>query len=125
MPKAVSILLHLVTLFAVPLFLYAGFSGRNLLFVDSPRAAALAIGVTGMLLCSAGVGRFIAGAPAHPLTLLGYLIGAFGSLVFLVQWFQWEIPVLCEPKTAMLLLTGVIVVKFLLSRFAYLLPVHQ
>ena len=99
------------------LLLWAGLSNRKILFINGPRSAVITLGIIGMLVfCTISVGKFISAAPAHPLTIAGYLVGAFAMLTFLAQLFKWSIPVIGDAKTALFLIAGSILVKSIIAR---------
>lgn len=98
-----------------------GLSEKKILFLQGPRAATIALGVIGMLLCTISVGRFISAAPVHPLSILGYVIGTVALLAFLTQIFAWKLPVIGDPKAALIVLASAMVVKSVIARFAHLI----
>ncbi len=98
-----------------------GLSGRRILFIEGERTAVIALGVMGMLLCTLSVGKFISSAPAHPLSILGYLFGSVALLAFLTQLFRWNVPILASPRTALLVLAGSMIIKSVVARFGHLL----
>ena len=115
-----GILIAIFTLAVTGLIVYAGLSGKKIWFVDGPRSAAITLGAIGMAFCTISVGKFITGAPAHPLTILGYLIGTVALLAFLGQIFQWKLPIVSEPASALWVIAGCVLVKTIIGRL-YLL----
>jgi|GEM_PF-868100 hypothetical protein len=103
------------------LIVWAGVSGRQIWFVASPRSAVITLGVIGMAFCTISVGRFVTGGPAHPLAILGYLLGVIALLIFLTQIFQWNLPVIHDARTALFILAGIIVLKSVVGRLAPLI----
>ncbi len=100
------------------LIVWAGISGRQVLFIDSPRAAVITLGAIGMAFCAISVGKFINGNPVHFLTILGYLLGVIALLIFLTQIFRWNLPIIYDAKTALFILAGITVLKSIIGRLA-------
>lgn len=111
-----GIFIAIFTLAVTGLIVYAGLSGKQIWFVNGPKSAAITLGAVGMAFCTISVGRFITAAPAHPLTILGYLIGAVALLAFLAQVFQWKLPVVTEPTAALWVIAVCIVAKTVIAR---------
>ena len=56
---------------------FAVLSGRKVPLISGERAALIVLVVIGMAMCTNGIGRVAAaGAWTHPLSILGYLLGA-------------------------------------------------
>lgn len=102
------------------LIVYAGLSGKPILFINGPRSAVIVLGVIGFAICMLmpTIGRFIANAPAHPLTITGYVLGSVALLATVTQIFNWRIPILHDPQTALFVVAGCIVVKSIIGRLA-------
>lgn len=102
---------------------YAGLSAKQIGFINGPRSAVITLGSIGFIVCMAmpTIGKFISNAPAHPLTILGYLFGIIALFVTVIQIFKWKIPVLYNPQTALLIVAGCIVIKSIIGRFAPLI----
>lgn len=68
--------------FITSLIIYAGLSGKQILFINGPRSAVITLGTIGFAMCMImpTIGKFISNAPAHPLTIMGYF---FGTIAFL------------------------------------------
>ncbi len=105
----------------VIVLVFAGLSGRNFLFIQGARSATLTLGIIGMLLCILSVGKFISAAPAHPLSILGYLLGAIAMAAFLTQLLHWSIPKLENPQTALIVLALAMFAKSVIARFSFLI----
>lgn len=99
------------------LLLWIGLSGKKILFIDGARSAVLTLGVIGMFFCTISIGRFIQTAPMHPLTIVGYIFGVFALLIFVVQIFQWHVPLIYDPKIALYAMAICIAIKSLVGRF--------
>lgn len=116
-----EMLIAVVTLAVTGLIVYAGLSGKKIWFVEGPRSAAITLGVIGMAFCTMSVGRFINAAPAHPLTILGYLIGMVALLALLAQIFQWKLPMVSDPTAALWVIAICAVAKTVIGRFYFLI----
>lgn len=98
-----------------------GLTGKKVFFIENARSATITLGVIGMLFCIISVGKFITLAPAHPLSILGYIIGTIGLIALLAQVFKWNIPYVAKPETALIILAVVIVLKSIIARVGHLL----
>lgn len=103
------------------LFLVFGLSQHKFLGIQGPRPAAIILSIIGLLLCTISVGKFISAAPANPLSIIGYIVGTIAMLVFLTQLFRWNLPIIGEPRTALIILAAAIIIKSVAARFCYLL----
>jgi intracellular septation protein A len=105
------------------LLVCAGLSGKQILFINGPRSAAIALGAIGFAMCMImpTIGKFIGNAPAHPLTIMGYIFGTVALLTTAVQIFKWNVPIIYDPKTALFVITGCIVIKSIIGRFAHMI----
>jgi hypothetical protein len=101
----------------------AGLSGKQILFIRGPRMAAITLGAIGFAICMAmpTIGKFISNAPAHPLTIWGYIFGATALFTTVAQIFNWNIPMINNPKVALYIIAGCIVIKSIIGRFASLI----
>ena len=105
------------------LIVYAGLSGKQILFLNGPRSAGIALGIIGFAMCMImpTIGKFISTAPAHLLTIMGYIFGAIALLTAVAQLFKWGIPIIYDPKNALFVVAGCIVIKSTIGRFAPLM----
>ena len=105
------------------LVVWAGLSGRQILFINGARSAAITLGAIGFVMCMVmpTIGKFIGNAPVHPLTIAGYIFGVIALLVTAAQLFKWNIPMIHDPKIALLVIAGCIVIKSIIGRFAPLI----
>ena len=105
------------------LIAWAGLSGKQVLFISGPRTAVITLGVIGFAMCMIlpTIGKFISNAPAHPLTIMGYIFGGIALLTTLAQIFKWSIPIVYDPKVALFIVAGCIVIKSIIGRFAPLI----
>ena len=118
--KNIEILIMEVILAAV--FVTLGITNTKVLFLQGPRMMTIVLGIMGMLLCTISIGKFISTAPAHPLTILGYVVGVMALTAFVTQVFKIGIPVLEGPEKALVILAVAMVLKGLIARFQLLLP---
>ncbi|PWJ48926.1 hypothetical protein [Faecalicatena contorta] len=109
--------------FITCLIIYAGLSGKQILFINGPRTAVITLGIIGFAMCMImpTIGKFISNAPAHPLTIMGYIFGAIALLTTIAQIFKWDIPTIYDPKIALFVVAGCIVMKSIIGRFAPLI----
>ena len=109
--------------FVTGLIVYAGLSGKQILFINGPRIAAIVLGVIGFAICMImpTISKFISNAPAHPLTIMGYIFGAIALLTTIAQIFKWNIPLIHDPEVALFVIAGCIVIKSIIGRFAPLI----
>ncbi len=117
--KNSSILVFEIAIITILVFI--GLSGKRILFIQGARSATIVLGIIGMLLCTLSVGKFIASAPAHPLSILGYIFGIIAILAFMVQLFKWNVPKLDNPQTALITLAIAMLVKSVIARFGHLI----
>lgn len=120
MPKVLPlyILSGLVALVAV----YSGLTGNAVWFIKDTRMAVIVLAGAGFMMCSTGViTTFVTKAPAHPLTILTYLLGALALFAGLVQLCGWSVPMLSDSRTALIVITIVIVMKAVIGRFGHLI----
>lgn len=113
--KNIGILI--LELIVTGLLVWAGLSGKKILFIDGARSAVIMLGIIGMFFCMISIGKFIQTAPMHPLTIVGYIFGAIALLTFVVQIFQWQVPFICDPKIALYVMAICIGIKSLTGRF--------
>jgi hypothetical protein len=90
--------------FVTGLIIYAGLSGKQILFINGPRSAVITLGAIGFAMCMImpTIGKFISNAPA-------------------AQIFKWKIPILYDPKIALFVVAGCIVIKSIIGRLAPLI----
>jgi len=105
------------------LIICAGLSDRQILFIHDPRSAAITLGAIGFAMCMImpTIGVFIRNVPAHPLTITGYTFGVIALFTVIAQIFKWNIPIIYDPKTALLIIAGCIVIKSIIGKFAHMI----
>lgn len=102
-------------------FVALGLKDVKILFLQGPRHMTIVLGIMGMLLCTNSIGKFISAAPVHALSISGYIIGGFALITFSAQLFKLKIPVVENPKTALVLLAAALILKGFIARFRPLL----
>ena len=109
--------------FITSLVVCAGLSGKQILFINGSRTAVITLGVIGFAMCMImpTIGKFISNAPVHPLTIAGYVFGAIALLTTIAQIFNWNIPMIYDPKIALFVVAGCIVIKSMIGRFTPLI----
>lgn len=99
-----------------------GLTNTKVIFLQGPRTMTIVLGIMGMLLCTVSIGKLISTAPAHPLTIMGYIFGVVALTAFITQVFKLDIPVLKDPTYALVILAVALIVKGLIARFQPMLP---
>ncbi|HBG5342987.1 TPA: hypothetical protein KQG29_000318 [Clostridioides difficile] len=109
--------------FITILIVYAGLSGKQILFIDGPRLAVITLGAIGFAMCMImpTIGKFISNVPTHPFTIMGYIFGIIALLTTATQIFKWKIPIFYDPKIALFVVAGCIIIKSIIGRFAPLI----
>jgi hypothetical protein len=86
--------------------------GKKVPALSNPRVAMAAVLVLGMAICTSGIGRVAAIQQwAHPLAILGYLLGALILVIGLGTIFGWKLPFIQSDTQAMLVVTVLMGVK--------------
>ncbi|MGZ6316241.1 MAG: hypothetical protein ACXWNQ_03195 [Anaerolineales bacterium] len=103
---------------------FVAVTGRRVPVISSMRAAMLALLVIGMAMCAlGGIGRVGAlGQWAHPLAILGYLLGALILVVALGTIFAWKLPYVHSDQQAVVLVAVFTAAKIVLTLIHSLLP---
>jgi len=99
------------------LLIFAVLTERKLPLLSSDRAAVLVLIVIGMAICSqAGIGRVAANQEwTHPLSMLGYLLGAAIIVIGIATLFGKLIPPITSFHQAFLAVTVIAVAKVILA----------
>jgi hypothetical protein len=92
----------LAILFAAVTFI--GATGKRVPVLSNIRADILLLVIIGMTICSqGGIGRVAAtGQWAHPLSILGYLLGGLILLITLAVFVGWRLPFIANNQQALL-----------------------
>jgi hypothetical protein len=112
-PLNLNVLL-IALLFAALVFIVV--TGRRVPVVSNTRIAMVILLVLGMTMCQiSGIGRVAAlGVWTHPLSILGYVLGAAILVIGLATVFGWKLPYLQNDTQAIVIvaiLTGVKIVN--------------
>ena len=109
--------------FITGLIVCAGLSGKQIIFINGARTAVITLGIIGFAICMImpTIGKFISNAPVHPLTIMGYILGTIALLTTVAQIFKWNISIIYDPKIALFVVAGCIVIKSIIGRFASLI----
>jgi hypothetical protein len=87
----------------VALLVLATLTGRKIPFITSERAALIVLVVLGMAMCTRGIGRVAAlGEWAHPLSILGILIGVLILVIAAALLFGKPLPLISTTRHAIL-----------------------
>lgn len=108
-PIGLNVIL-LALLVATVIFIAA--TGKKVPVLSNARVAMVVVLVLGMAMCTSGIGRVAAMQQwTHPLSILGYLIGAAILVVGLGTIFGWKLPFIQSDVQAMLIVAVLISVK--------------
>ena len=112
-PLNMSVLL-IALLFAAVVFVAV--TGKRVPIISNTRVAMIALLALGMTMCQiSGIGRVAAlGVWTHPLSILGYILGAAILVIGLATVFGWKLPYIQSDVHAIVvvaILTGVKIVN--------------
>jgi hypothetical protein len=101
----------------VALLIFVVLTGKKVPFLNSDRAALLALVAIGMLMCTqGGIGRVAAtGAWLHSFTILGYLLGAVIVLIGIAALFGRQIPPLTSDYQSFIAVAVLAGIKLVLT----------
>ncbi len=89
--------------------LSALFSDKTLLVVST---------FVGMAICTTGIGQVAArGEWAHPLAIVGYVLGALILAIVGAAMFGINLPLVDSPRAALVAMIVLVIVKVVLTRF--------
>lgn len=115
--------LYLIAGLAGAIAFFCGFTGKKILFITDARSAVITLAAVGFLMCSLGaLSPFVTKAPLHPFTITGYVLGSLALLAGIVQLFNLKVPVLSNPKTALIIIGVIIIIKIIIARLSGFLP---
>jgi hypothetical protein len=98
------------------LLFYSVLGGKKIPFIQGDRSALAALFVIGLAVCGLSIGRISAiGQWAHPLTIIGYLLGVLGLLFAGAGYFGFRFVFVDNPRTAMIALAALMAAKLVLS----------
>ena len=110
----ILITIGLATLAA--LLVFGVLTGRKIPMISGDRAALLALFVIGFSMCALGISRISATAQwAHPLTIIGYLLGALAILFAAAGYFGFRFLFVHDPRGAMIAVGVLLAAKLVLS----------
>jgi len=93
----------------VAAMVFIAVTGKKVPVLSNPRVAMTAVLVLGMAMCTSGIGRVAAIQQwAHPLAILGYLLGALILVIGLGTVFGWKLPLIQSDAQAMLIVAVLI-----------------
>lgn len=117
-----AILLPLLLGIVIVVIANAALTGKTLPLIATPRSALIAILIVGMIMCMGGIGQVgVSGKWASPLAILGYLLGAAILLAFAAGMFGWKLPFVSGEKDAILAMTSLIAVKYVIGVVGFFL----
>ena len=92
-------------------------TGRSVPLISDDRGALLALGVIGFVMCSlGGIGKAQSALGwAHPITIVGAILGVAALLIVLLPLINVKLPVLATDRSAFVALAVVMLVKVGLS----------
>ncbi len=91
-------------------------------FLTSYRAGMIFLLVAGMAACTTGIGRVAAvNGWAHPISILGYLIGALILVIGLASLFGKPLPIISGERSALIAVLALMAGKWLLTQLHPLL----
>jgi hypothetical protein len=104
------------------LLVFAVLTGRKVPLLSTDRASLLVLVVIGMVMCMlGGIGQVSAsGEWLHPLSILGYLLGAAIVLIGIAALFGKNIPPLTSYYQSFTVVTAIAVVKLVLTTIHHL-----
>jgi hypothetical protein len=103
--------------------LFIGLTGKKVPLLSNLRVDIILLVVLGMLICTlGGIGRVAAqNAWTHPLSILGYLLGAAIILITLAVFTGWKLPLIHNDQQALIAIAILIGTKIVDSVIHYLL----
>jgi hypothetical protein len=99
------------------LLIFAVLTGRKVPILSTDRAVLLALVVIGLIMCTqGGIGRVSAsGTWLHPLSILGYLLGAVIVVIGIAALFGKQIPPLTSYHQSFTVVSVIAVAKVILT----------
>lgn len=85
--------------------------------IFSEKTAVLVLTVVGMAMCTAGIGQVAArGDWAHPLSVVGFLLGALILLIAVAGVFELRLPLIDSPRAALIAIVVIAIAKVALTQ---------
>jgi hypothetical protein len=102
---------------AASALLVAGvFTGVKMPLIVNEKSAIIALLVLGMAACAPGIGRVSAvNGWAHPVSILGYLVGALIFVVAGAALMGKSLPLVADGRAALIAVLALMVVKYILT----------
>jgi len=101
---------------AASVLVFANLTGRKIPMIDGDRTALVVLFVIGFALCGLGISRISAtGQWIHPLTILGYLLGALTMLFAAAGYFGFRFAFVHNPREALITVSILMAVKLVMS----------
>ncbi|QOR36507.1 hypothetical protein IMX26_06770 [Clostridium sp. 'deep sea'] len=113
--KDIAILV--IELIFVIFIVILGLTNKQFMFINSARSAVITLGIIGMCFCGISIGKFITNAPFHGFTIMAYVVGTIALACFITQLFKLNLPIIANPKNALLILAVSIIIKGIIARF--------
>jgi len=102
---------------------FIGMTDKRIPFLSNTRVDIILLVVIGMAICSqCGIGRIAATKQwAHPLSIVGYILGVLILLITLAVFVGWELPFIQTGQQALIVITILICLKMVNSATHHLL----
>lgn len=98
------------------LLVFAVLTGRKLPLIGSERVALIVLVGLGMAMCMNGIGRVAAASAwTQPLAIVGSLVGVLILIVGVAGFFGWQLPLVAGARQAIIAVSGLAIVKIVLS----------
>ena len=93
--------------------LFIGATGKKVPVLSNPRVDILLLVIIGMTMCTqGGIGRVAAtGQWAHPLSIIGYILGGLILLIALAAFVGWKLPYIQNNQQALIAIAVLIGLK--------------
>src|ERR1051325_12157831 len=103
--------------------LFIGATGKKVPVLSNPRVDILLLVIIGMTMCTqGGIGRVAAtGQWAHPLSIIGYILGGLILLITLAVFVGWKLPYIQNDQQALIAIAILAGLKVLNAVTHYLL----
>ncbi len=93
--------------------------GTTIPLLSNVKISLVILLVLGMAMCTTGIGRVAAsGQWLHPLSIVGYLLGAAILVLSALVFFNVQLPFLTEPQHAVLMV-GILIAAKLVNSIAH------
>jgi hypothetical protein len=102
---------------------FVGVTGKKVPLLSSVRVDIVLLVVLGMAICmQGGIGRVAAASAwAHPLSIIGYVLGAAILLITLAVFASWKLPLIHSEQQALLAIAILAGAKIVNSVLHYVL----